>query len=87
MSNRFGYARYDVIRAEKQQEAKRLVEAVEQFIVGLGPCRPQSLALTKLEETYMWIGKAIRDEQIAVDGALVEEPIRGEELVNVEPKA
>jgi hypothetical protein len=87
MSNRFGYARYDGIRAQKQQQAKALVEAVEAFVDAMGTGSPHALALTALEECYMWIGKAIRDEQIAFDGACVEEPIRGEELVNVEPKA
>lgn len=87
MSNRFSYARYDGIRAQKQQEAKALLEDVEAFINKIGPCRPASLALTALEECYMWIGKAIRDEQIAFDGACVEEAHRGEEGVNVEPKA
>lgn len=89
MSNRFSYVRYDGIRAEKQQEAKALVEAVEAFLEGsVSNGRPKSLALTALEECYLWIGKAIRDEQIAADkGVAVEEPVRGEEGVNVEPKS
>ena len=30
--------------------------------------RAKSLALTKLEECYMWIGKAIRDAQMKRNG-------------------
>ena len=31
--------------------------------------RTVALALTKLEECYMWIGKAIRDDQIERNGS------------------
>jgi hypothetical protein len=30
--------------------------------------RAKALALTKLEEVYMWIGKAIRDDQLSRNG-------------------
>jgi hypothetical protein len=88
MSQRFSYAKYDTIRAEKQQRAKALVEAVEAFIDGeLAHGRQVSLAMKALEECYMWVGKAIRDEQIAHDGGrFTEETTRGEEGVNVAPK-
>jgi hypothetical protein len=87
MTERFSYVRYDQVRAEKQQEAKRLMELVESFIdKQLPKGRPASLALTALEECYMWVGKAVRDEQIAVDGQAIEEAHRGEELVNTPAK-
>ena len=45
-----------------------MVEDVEGFIeASLMPGRAKSLALTKLEECYMWIGKGLRDHQIAVN--------------------
>jgi len=31
--------------------------------------RAKALAITKLEEVYMWIGKAIRDDQIKRNGS------------------
>jgi hypothetical protein len=40
---------------------------LEAFIEEGPDSRAKSLALTKLEECYMWIGKMIRDEQIAED--------------------
>lgn len=40
-----------------------LIEKVE----ALGPSRPGSLALTKLEEAFMWTGKALRDRQVKDD--------------------
>jgi hypothetical protein len=43
--------------------------SVESLIESLGKSRPQSLALTSLEECYMWIGKAIRDNQIERNGS------------------
>jgi hypothetical protein len=87
MSQRFSYVRYDSIRAAKQQKFKELFEAVEGYSETLPDGRAKSLLLTALEEAYMWTGKAIRDEQIAVDGGVAEEKHRGEEGVNVEPKA
>jgi hypothetical protein len=41
-------------------------EALKQ-LASLG--RSRSMALTKLEELYMWIGKALRDEQILRNGS------------------
>lgn len=61
---RFNYVRYDEESTKQQEQAKAMCEQMEQFIESLGKGRPQSLALTALEETYMWIGKAIRDNQV-----------------------
>lgn len=78
MSNRFSYVRYDDTRVHKQGAFKAQFEALEAAVEFLPRGRHQALALTHLEEAYMWIGKALRDEQIAFDGAVVEEPRRGE---------
>lgn len=68
MSGRFNYVRYDEQSAKQQEQAKALCEQMEAFIESLkvtsNGSRPISLALTALEETYMWIGKAIRDNQV-----------------------
>ena len=61
---RFNYVRYDEQSTKQQEQAKAMCEAMEQFIESLGAGRLQSLALTALEETYMWIGKAIRDNPV-----------------------
>lgn len=67
--NRFDYVKYDEVSAFKQGLLKDayalLTELIEKQV---GPGRGTSLALTKLEESYMWIGKQLRDEQIARDG-------------------
>lgn len=63
-STRFDYVKYDSISMEKQGLAKEICLDLEEFIQkGITSSRPTSLALTALEEVYMWIGKAIRDEQ------------------------
>lgn len=49
----------------KQVHAKQQVQNLECTIETLANGRAKSLALTSLEECYMWIGKAIRDEQLA----------------------
>lgn len=75
--SRFDYVKYDE-KAQKVQELfKHQVEVLE-FNMKLIVCgRAQSLALTKLEEFYMWIGKAIRDDQIARSGSAELQEERG----------
>lgn len=41
-------------------------ELVEKYIESP---RAKALALTKLEECYMWIGKGVRDDQIKRNGS------------------
>jgi len=74
----FSYVRYDQEAVQKQELAKTMCEQLETFIHGLGAGRPQSLASTKLEECYMWIGKAIRDEQLRRTPETPHQPERGE---------
>lgn len=68
MAGRFNYVRYDEKSIKQQEKAKELCEQLEAHIDSLkvtsNGSRPISLALTALEETYMWIGKAIRDNQV-----------------------
>ena len=68
--SRFDYVKYDEGAVVDQETAKELVINLEQFI-GLRTTSPRAkaLALTKLEECYMWIGKAIRDDQIVRNGS------------------
>ena len=66
--SRFDYVKYDNAAIVDQQEAKDYCQKLEQLINDLGNSRATSLAHTKLEECYMWIGKAIRDEQIKRNG-------------------
>lgn len=68
MSQRFTYVKYDGVAVQKQEALKSMYEQIEQFIESnLGASREKALVLTKLEESYMWTGKAIRDEQIQRD--------------------
>lgn len=63
--SRFDHVKYDDVAMAKQADAKDLFTEVETAINTLADGRSKSLALTSLEEAYMWVGKAIRDEQIA----------------------
>ena len=66
MSQTFSYVQYDQESKTKQETLKLLFEAVEKYALEkLVPGRAKSLVMTKLEEAYMWTGKAIRDDQIA----------------------
>lgn len=70
MTTRFDYVKYDEIAATQQLGAKNLFSDIEEYMEQqLKPGRAKALVLTKLEEAYMWIGKAIRDDQIARNGS------------------
>jgi len=61
----FDYVKYDQASFDRQAHCLRAVEDMEHAIIAsTGPGRAHSLALTKLEECFMWIGKAIRDDQL-----------------------
>lgn len=69
MANRFDYVKYDGIAQTTQESCKDLFGQLEKYVeASLVNGRAKALVLTKLEEAYMWIGKAIRDEQIARNG-------------------
>lgn len=64
--SRFDYVKYDGQATKLQAFFKEGFAEVENHIeLSLKSPRAKALALTKLEECYMWIGKGIRDDQIA----------------------
>ena len=64
--------------AGKQSEFKDQCTTLERLIENLLPgSREASLAITKLEECYMWIGKAIRNSQVESGGDGTDQPNRG----------
>lgn len=68
--SRFDYVKYDGHADVAQAAFKNAVGSMEGLIeYNLKSPRAKALALTKLEECYMWIGKAIRDDQIARNGS------------------
>lgn len=70
MANRFDYVAYDQMARDKQETLKNKFMELEFLMSELLPTgRPQSLAFTNLEESYMWIGKSLRDEQIERNGS------------------
>ena len=67
--SRFDYVKYDSDAMEIQKIFKQSMENLEMDINHfLVSPRAKALALTKLEEVYMWIGKAVRDDQISRNG-------------------
>lgn len=68
--SRFDYVKYDPPAVELQNEFKSDFEALAVMVEEKLPKgRAQALVLTKLEEAYMWVGKAIRDKQIERNGS------------------
>lgn len=76
MSTRFDYIKYDPTAEHYQSAYKEIFVNLEQLIESHLPGRAQALALTSLEQTYMWIGKMIRDEQIMRLGPQADVPER-----------
>lgn len=68
MSQRFSHVKYDEKATKQREELLDLFKKVEQRISALPNSRYQKLALTSLEETWNWAGKAIRDDQIERTG-------------------
>lgn len=62
--SRFDYIAYDEEAKAHQAQLKLLFTAVEDKLWTLTNTRYISLALTSLEECYMWAGKATRDDQL-----------------------
>ena len=63
--SRFDYVKYDEQSIEMQEYFKNQCRLIEEGLSNYPDGRSKSLALTALEECYMWIGKAVRDEQTA----------------------
>lgn len=71
--SRFDYVEYDEIAATKQLGFKNLCMGIDQAIEEMLPFDKATIAaktkaINHLEICYMWLGKALRDEQIARNG-------------------
>lgn len=63
--SRFDYVKYDEKAGSKSKIFYDLYKAIDGVIEkSLKNSRPKALAQTALEESFMWIGKAIRDDQV-----------------------
>lgn len=66
----FDYVAYDQEATAVQNEFKRTFESIlQETDLRLKSPRAKALVKTKLEEAYMWVGKAIRDDQVARNGS------------------
>ena len=64
-TQRFDYIKYDDESQVAQAALKAKFQQLEDLIYKtMKPNRGFSLALTKIEEAYMWCGKSIRDTQV-----------------------
>lgn len=67
--NRFDYVKYDEKAQAQQASMKDNFVHMEALITAnIQDPRAKALALTALEESYMWVGKGIRNDQIARNG-------------------
>jgi hypothetical protein len=68
--SRFDYVKYDDLAVTTQALFKTAFEELENQVVNcLGNPRTKTLIMQKLEEAYMWVGKAIRDDQLDRNGS------------------
>lgn len=63
-SQTFSYIKYNEESQAVSEKAKALAESMERLIGTLGASDEAKTALVNLEQTYMWIGKAIKKRQI-----------------------
>lgn len=64
--SRFDYVKYDTEAERLQAAFKDAITSFEKAVeAGIESPRAKALVMTKLEEAYMWIGKGIRDDQLA----------------------
>lgn len=78
VSSRFDYLQYDTPSQLIQAAFKEKFIELETMIASIGATgRSAALAFTALEETYMWIGKAVRDAQVARAGQIAINEQRG----------
>lgn len=64
MTTRLDYVTWDEISEKNQQQVKKQYQAIEAFIEEtLQNSREKTLALIKLEESWMWVGKSIKVDQ------------------------
>lgn len=65
---KYDYVAYDSEHTEMQGNFKKAFIALDEAVESALPSgRYKELVFIKLEEAYMYIGKAIRDRQIAID--------------------
>lgn len=84
--SRFDYVKYDEQASKTQASFKGPFEVIAHAVESLKPGRAQALVLTKLEEAYMWIGKAVRDDQIARNGSAPLQEDRGPDRATPAPE-
>ena len=72
MSKRFDYVKYDKNTTEISEGFKEmyslLVDAINELDVTPNAQREKALAITKIEESFMWIGEMLRNNQIFLNG-------------------
>lgn len=62
--SRYDYVRYDEPATATQNAFKEKFEELGKMAAKIDAPRALALFHTKLEEAYMWLGKAIRDDQV-----------------------
>ena len=69
--SRYDFVKYDEKAAKLSNDYKQRFQDLEAALaldLGKGS-RSLATALTKIEEAFMWVGKAIRDNQIERNGS------------------
>lgn len=79
MSRRFDYVKYDPQATVQQDAFKTKFQELENMASNLKEGRAKSLVMTYMEITYMWVGKALRDECIERNPEMPDVPERTKE--------
>lgn len=79
--SRFDYVAYDTTAAKKQANVKAQFVKLDDWVQeNLATGRAKDRIFDKLEEAYMWVGKAVRDEQVFTRGPGVLQEERNDDV-------
>lgn len=67
--SRLDYVKYDEEATSLQALFKMTFDNLVEALEKMPSSREAALAITKLEESYMWVGKAIRNNQLKRKGS------------------
>jgi hypothetical protein len=72
MKSRFDYVPFNENTRAAQEEFKQRYVSIEVLIDRLPAMKGKAFALQRLEESFMWVGKALRDIQLEMENANAE---------------
>lgn len=65
--SRFDHVKFNESTQSASEEFKQRYVSIEVLLDRLPPMKGKAFALQRLEESFMWVGKALRDIQLEIE--------------------